>query len=88
MDLKKLYLDIYEQFLQKAQAAQGYDFQQNKSGSVPPKTVSFKDRLKWWSLDRPKRMHTLIQDRDRRQQEILALKNQRTTPPHTSASDG
>ena len=76
MGVKKLYIDIYERFLEKYSTAKGYDFQENTSGSATPKPVTFKDKLKWWTLDRPKRLKTIAQERDRRQQEILGLKTQ------------
>ena len=75
MGLKQLYLDIYEHFLDKRATAQGYDFQKGDLGSVAPKQVTFSEKLKWWTLNRPTRMQQIEQERDRRQQEILALKH-------------
>lgn len=74
MDLKKLYLNIYEQFIQTREFHKGFHFQEEPLKSVAPKTVSFKDRVKWWTLDRPSRLKKIGQERDRQQQEILALK--------------
>jgi len=79
MGLKKLYFDIYEQFAQKYDSAKGYDFQENHQGSTRPKTVTFKDRVKWWTLDRPKRLQLIKEERDRQQQEIIAIKQQQKT---------
>ena len=80
MGIKKLYLDIYEQFTKKYDAAKGYNFQEDQSGSTSPKMVTFKDRIKWWTLDRPKRLRVIKQERDRQQQEILAIKQPKSTP--------
>lgn len=77
MALKNLYLDIYRKFLEVRDAHKGYNFHHPTTGSVPPPAVTFKERLKWWTLNRPSRLKKITQERDRRQEEILALK----TPP-------
>ncbi len=74
MDLKKLYLNIYEQFIQTRETHKGFNFQEEPLKSVAPQSVSFKDRVKWWTLDRPSRLKKIERERDRQQQEILALK--------------
>lgn len=76
MGLKKLYLNIYEQFIRQHDTAKGYNFQENHQGSTSPKTVTFKDRVKWWTLDRPSRLTKIKEERDRQQQEILEIKRQ------------
>lgn len=82
MVLKKLYLDIYEQFSRKHVDVKGYNFQENHQGSTGPRIVTFKDRIKWWTLDRPKRLRLIKEKRDQQQQEILAIKQQpKSTPP-------
>ena len=75
MALKNLYLDIYQKFLENRRAHKGYDFQQPPSGSAPTPPVTFREKLKWWTLNRPSRLKKIEQERDRRQQEILALKH-------------
>ena len=80
MGLKKLYLDVYEQFAKKCDVTMGYNFQENHLGSTSPKIVTFRDRIKWWTLDRPKRLRVIKQERDRQQQEILAIKQRNSTP--------
>ncbi len=75
MDLKKLYLNIYEQFVRTRDTHQGFDFQEETLKSVAPQTVSFKNRVKWWTLDRPSRLKKIERERDRQQQAILALKH-------------
>ncbi len=76
MGLKKLYINIYEQFIHTRDTYKGFHFQEETLKSVSPQSVSFKDRIKWWTLDRPKRLKMIKQERDRQQQEILALKHQ------------
>ncbi len=83
MGLKKLYLNIYEQFIQKHDTAKGYNFQENHQGSTRPKMVTFKDRVKWWTLDRPKRLTMIKEERDRQQQDILAIKKQPKSTPQS-----
>ena len=79
MGLKNLYLDIYQKFLENRRNHEGYDFQHSPSGSAPPPPVTFREKLKWWTLNRPSRLKKIVQERDRRQQEIIALKH----PPQT-----
>jgi hypothetical protein len=81
MGLKNLYLEIYRSFLENYKAHKGYDFQHSPSASIPPPSVTFKDALKWWTLDRPNRLKKIGQERDRQQQEILSLKNKPTSLP-------
>ncbi len=80
MGLKKLYSDIYEHFTRTRDAHKGFDFQEEILKSVSPPSVSFRDRVKWWTLDRPQRLQKIKRERDRQQQDILALKRQ-TKPP-------
>ena len=75
MGLKNLYQDIYEKFREKRESAKGYDFQQALSGSMDPPTITFKEKLKWWTLNRPKRLKAISEERDRRQQEIVTMKH-------------
>ncbi len=75
MALKNLYRDIYQKFLENCSAHKGYDFQHPPSGSAPTPRVTFREKLKWWTLNRPSRLKKIVQERDRRQQEILALKH-------------
>lgn len=79
MGLKKLYSDIYDHFTRARDAHKGFDFQEEVIKSVPPPSVSFQDRVKWWTFNRPQRLRRIEQERDRQQQDILALKR-RTKP--------
>ncbi len=79
MGLKKLYSDIYEHFIRTRDAHKGFDFQEEILKSVTPPSVAFTDRVTWRTLDRPKRLKKIERERDRQQQDILALK--RPTKP-------
>ena len=79
MGAKKLYLDIYKKFIENYSKAKGYDFQESRSGSAPPKRVTFKNRVKWWTLDRPRRLKIIRGERDRVQEEILNVKTNPST---------
>ena len=81
MGLKKLYSDIYGQFVRTRDAYKGFDFQEEPIKSVAPQSVSFQDRVKWWTVDRPQRIKKIEQERDRQQQAILALKRQTKPSP-------
>lgn len=69
-----LYDHLYKRYVQKRDAHQGYAFQQAPVGNVPPPTVTFAERLKWWTLDRWRRLRRVRAERDRLQQEILRIK--------------
>jgi hypothetical protein len=68
-----LYGDKYAEFLTRRANATGYDFGQAPVGNVPPPSVTFAQPLRWWSLDRPRRLAAILALRDRLQDEILAL---------------
>jgi hypothetical protein len=70
-----LYDHLYKRYVQKRDAHQGYEFQQAPVGNVPPPTVTFAERLKWWTLDRWRRLRRVRAERDRLQQEILRIKD-------------
>ena len=80
MGVKNLYQDIYRKFSERRQAHKGYDFQHSPSGSVQPPAVTFKEKLKWWTINRPSRLKQITQQRDQCQQDIIQLKN----PPRSS----
>lgn len=86
MGLKKLYVDIYQQFIEKYPAAKGFNFQQAPWESTAPKSVSFKEKLKWWTLNRPQRLKAISRERDRQQQEIIDLKNRPISSTDTTQS--
>lgn len=80
MALKKLYADIYRRFLEMRDSFKGYDFHHAPTKSTAPPSPTFRDRLKWWTLNRPRRLKTIREARDRRQEEILSLKKDRSDP--------
>ncbi|MCA9473345.1 MAG: hypothetical protein KC594_14895 [Nitrospira sp.] len=75
MALKRLYQDIYRSFRESRKNYKGYDFHQSPNESVPPHQVTFKEKLKWWTINRPSRLKSIEQERDRLQQEIVGLKH-------------
>jgi hypothetical protein len=76
MNLKQLYQDIYQKFLEKKDAHQGYDFQHSPVGSATPPVPTFTEKVKWWTLNRPNRLQKIRKDRDQRQQDIVNLNSQ------------
>ena len=48
--------------------------------NVPPPTVVFPRPLRWWSLDRPSRVATVMRLRDQLQEAIVRLGNQGAAP--------
>jgi hypothetical protein len=74
MNFKQLYQDIYQKFLEKKDAHQGYDFQHSPVGSATPPVPTFTEKVKWWTLNRPSRLQKIRKDRDQRQQDIVNLK--------------
>ena len=74
-DGKGLYDDQYTRFFENQDRGQGYDFQHSPSGSVPVPQVTFLEKLRWWTVDRWKRRKKIREERDRRLQEILDVKN-------------
>lgn len=56
------------------QEGQGYDFHHPAVlRNIPPPTVTFSRPLRWWSLDRQKRLAAIMRLRDKWQAAILAL---------------
>ena len=80
MAFKNLYQDIYRKFSETRSHHKGYDFQHSPAESVSPRQVTFTEKLKWWTINRPNRLKKIEQERDKLQQEIIALKR----PPQSS----
>lgn len=81
VDLNKgLYDHQYEQFVASRDEAKGYEFQHPPVGNVPPPSVTFAQRLRWWTWDRWKRRKQIREVRDRWVQEIVQLRT--PLPPH------
>ena len=69
-----LFSSQYTDFLKNRGKEKGYHFQQAPSGSADPPTVTFLQKLRWWSWDRWRRLKKIREERDRRLQEIIQLK--------------
>jgi hypothetical protein len=52
----------------------GYDFQHAPGGSAAPPTVTFAQKLRWWTWDRWQRRKQILAERDRLQREIVAIR--------------
>ncbi len=68
-----LFPEKYQGFLQKKDELKGYEFQHAPQGSVAPPVVTFRDKLRWWTLDRWKRMNAIRAARDSAQAEIVNI---------------
>jgi len=75
MTLKQLYQDIYQKFLEKKDAHKGYDFQHSPVGSATPPSLTFTEKVQWWTWNRPSRLQKIRKDRDQQQEDILNLKS-------------
>lgn len=69
-----IYDHLYRRFFLNRERHQGYDFQHAPGGSAQPPVVTFREKLRWWSLDRWKRRKQILTERDRRQQDIIRIK--------------
>jgi hypothetical protein len=65
---------LYKRFFENRDRHQGYEFHHAPAGSVAPPTVSFGQRLRWWTLDRWQRRKKILAERDRLQEEIVRIK--------------
>lgn len=81
MNLKQLYQDIYQKFLEKKDAHQGYDFQHSPVGSATPPAPTFPEKVKWWTLNRPWRLQKIRDQRDQQQEDIVNLKSPPSAKP-------
>jgi hypothetical protein len=80
------FLERYRRFFQKKDEASGFEFHNPPPKSVSPSVVLFRDKLRWWSWDRWYRRKRIREERDRRVQEIFAIKQQRPATPAADAS--
>lgn len=71
---KGLFDHQYGRFVANRDKAEGYDFQHQTAGNVPPPKVTFAQKLRWWTWDRWKRRKQIRAARDRRVQEIVQLR--------------
>lgn len=75
------YLTRYLEFLTRRKNAKGYDFHEiwppvsaSQAAGVSTSSNS-SEKLPWWSLRRRKHMKKVRAERDRRQQNIIKLRN-------------
>jgi hypothetical protein len=68
-----LYDHLYTRFFERRDSQRGYDFQHPPGGSAAPPTVTFREKLRWWTWDRWQRRKRILAERDRLQQEILRI---------------
>lgn len=68
-----LYDHLYTRFFERRHSHQGYEFQHAPAGSIEPPTITFSQKLRWWTWDRWQRRKKILAERDRRQLEILRL---------------
>jgi hypothetical protein len=72
-DNGNLFSGDYKDFLKRRGQEKGYDFQEAPAGSAAPPTVTFAQKLRWWTWDRWKRRKKIRAERDRRLQNIVQL---------------
>ncbi|HEU4685624.1 MAG TPA: hypothetical protein VFS39_14045 [Nitrospira sp.] len=71
---KGLYDHLYRRFFEQRDKQRGYEFQHAPGGSARPPAVTFREKLHWWTWNRWQRRREILRERDRRQQEILGLR--------------
>lgn len=69
-----LFPESYNRFLRQRDEVKGYEFQHAPSGSAAPPAVTFREKLRWWTWDRWRRMKQIRRERDKLQQEILQMR--------------
>lgn len=69
-----LYEHLYKRFFESRDRHQGYDFQHAPGGSLAPRSVTFAQKLRWWTWDRWQRRKRILAERDRLQREIVNMR--------------
>ncbi|MEQ1793659.1 MAG: hypothetical protein ABL970_05650 [Nitrospira sp.] len=69
-----LYEHLYKRFFENRDRSKGYDFQHAPGGSVAPPSVTFSQRLRWWTWDRWQRRKQILAERDRLQRNIVNMR--------------
>ena len=67
------YAEAYRHFFNNSPKHKGYDFGETLVFNIPPPIVTFSKPLRWWALDRPKRLKIIREARDQWVNEILTL---------------
>lgn len=71
---KGIYDHLYRRFFENRNSHRGYDFQHAPGGSAQPPVVTFREKLRWWTLDRYRRRKQILSERDRLQMEIVNMR--------------
>lgn len=71
---KGIYDHLYRRFFENRHRHEGYDFQHAPGGSAQLPAVTFREKLRWWTLDRWRRRKQILSERDRLQREIIQIK--------------
>jgi hypothetical protein len=71
---KGIYDHLYRRFFERRDSHQGYDFQHAPNGSARPPVITFREKLRWWTWNRWQRRKQILRERDRRQQEIIEIR--------------
>ncbi len=74
-----LYEHLYQRFFENRDRHKGYDFQHAPGGSVAPPSVTFAQKLRWWTWDRWQRRKQILAERDRLQREIVNMRRNSPT---------
>ena len=69
-----LYEHLYKRFFENRDRHMGYDFQHAPSGSAAPPSVTFAQKLRWWTWDRWQRRKRILAERDRLQRDIVSMR--------------
>jgi hypothetical protein len=69
-----LYDHLYAKFFERRDSHQGYEFQRQPAGSAAPPTVTFSEKLRWWTWNRWQRRKKILAERDRLQEDILRIR--------------
>lgn len=78
-----LYEHLYKRFFENRDRHNGYDFQHAPSGSVAPSSVTFTQKLRWWTWDRWQRRRQILAERDRLQREIINMRRNSSPGPRS-----
>lgn len=74
-----LYENLYTRFFENRDRHKGYDFQHAPGGSVAPPSVTFVQKLRWWTCNRWQRRKQILAERDRLQREIVNMRRNSPT---------
>jgi hypothetical protein len=79
-DGKGLYDHQYGRYFEQKETGNGYEFQHQTAGNVPPPTVTFAQRLRWWTWGRWRRLKAIRAERDQRLKDIVDIPKPKAPP--------